>query len=151
MAFVAMEPITALAHRFVMHGAGERLHRSHHRRVRPGESPRRWEANDVFPLAFASVVMLAMAIGFNVQGYRVLVPIAVGVTAYGAAYALVHDVYIHRRLGWFGDRRVPGLEQLAQAHRQHHDRNGAPYGMLLPVVAQRRRSGSRPSHEPLDA
>ncbi len=151
LAFVAMEPFTALAHRFVMHGAGERLHRSHHRRPRPGESPRRWEANDVYPLVFASLVMLAMAVGFNVGGAEVLVPAAIGVTVYGAAYALVHDVYIHRRLGWFGDRTVPVLEQLAVAHRRHHDRSGAPYGMLLPVVAQRGRRGSRPSHEPLDA
>ena len=31
-AFVAMEPITYLVHRFVFHGVGMFLHRSHHRR-----------------------------------------------------------------------------------------------------------------------
>ena len=101
--FLLMEPITALVHRFVMHGPGLVLHRSHHRRVRPGESPSRWEANDLFPVAFAAVVMLGLAIGFNVAGYEVLVPIGVGVTLYGLAYAVVHDVYIHRRLPLFGD------------------------------------------------
>lgn len=134
-AFLAMEPITALTHRFVMHGVGRALHRSHHRRDVTG-----WELNDLYPLAFASIVMMAMAVGFNVAGFGWLVPIGVGVTLYGACYALVHDVYIHRRLGWFGDRQVALLERLGAAHRVHHDRNGGPYGMLLPIVPRRRSS-----------
>ncbi len=50
------------------------------------------------------------------------------------AYALVHDGYIHRRLGVFGARRIPALDRLADAHRIHHLYNAAPYGMLAPVV-----------------
>ncbi|MEX1105019.1 MAG: sterol desaturase family protein [Ilumatobacteraceae bacterium] len=155
VSFLLMEPLTALTHRCIMHGVGQSLHRSHHRRVRPGESPSRWEANDWFPVMFAAIVLVGFALGFNVAGFAMLVPVGVGVTAYGAAYALVHDVYIHRRLPLFGDRRVPVLERLAAAHRVHHDRNGAPYGMLLPVVSvvpsSRPANGSRPSHEPLEA
>jgi beta-carotene 3-hydroxylase len=158
--FLVMEPVTALTHRFVMHGVGRRLHRSHHRRDSTG-----WEANDLYPVMFAAVVLVGLAIGFNVDGWSVLVPIGVGVTLYGLAYALVHDVYIHRRLGRFGGRTLPGFERLAAAHRVHHDRNGAPYGMLIPVVPGRRRpatgqvsgrasgsvSGSVPSQVPVDA
>lgn len=152
-AFVLMEPFTAFVHRCVMHRVGLVLHRSHHRRVRSGESPRRWEANDAFPVVFAGVVMLGFAIGFNVAGLGVLVPIGVGITAYGAAYALVHDAYIHRRLPLFGERTVPVFERLAIAHRRHHDRNGAPYGMLVPISPREIEGakGSRPSHEPVDA
>ena len=146
VAFVVMEPITALVHRYVMHGVGLGLHRSHHRPVRPGESPRRWEANDAFPVMFAAVVMVGFAIGFNVAGFDVLVPIGVGVTAYGAAYALVHDVYIHGRLPLFGGRTVPGLERLAAAHRLHHRHDGAPYGMLVPILARRRQPSSSPAN-----
>lgn len=149
--FVLMEPLTALTHRYVMHGVGVALHRSHHRRVRPGESPQRWEANDAYPVMFAAVVMLGFAAGFNVSGLGALVPLGIGITAYGVAYALVHDAYIHRRLPVFGDRQVPGLERLAAAHRVHHDRNGAPYGMLVPVLARSSRNGSRPSQLPRDA
>jgi beta-carotene 3-hydroxylase len=148
LAFVAMEPITALVHRFVMHGIGLGLHRSHHRPVRPGESPRRWEANDAFPVMFAAIVMIGFAIGFNVAGLDVLVPIGVGVTVYGAAYALVHDVYIHGRLPLFAERTVPGLERLAAAHRIHHRHDGAPYGMLVPVVARRRHAPNGASSSP---
>jgi beta-carotene 3-hydroxylase len=128
--FALMEPITAATHRFVMHGFGWVLHRSHHRAVRP----RGWEANDMFPLLFAAVVCLGLAAGFNVAGLGVLIPVGIGVTAYGVAYGFVHDIAIHRRLG----RRPPvlrrTLDRLAAAHAIHHRHGGAPYGMLLPVV-----------------
>jgi beta-carotene 3-hydroxylase len=152
LAFVAMEPVTAATHRFVMHGPGRVLHRSHHRSAVGGTTG--WELNDLFPLAFAIVVMMAMAVGFNVAGFGVLVPIGVGVTAYGVIYALVHDVYIHRRLPLFRNRTVPGLERLAAAHREHHRLNAAPYGMLVPLSQRREATGtsangSRPSQVPL--
>jgi beta-carotene 3-hydroxylase len=145
VAFAAMEPITAATHRFVMHGVGRRLHRSHH-----APNPHGWELNDLYPVMFAALVMLLMAVGFNVAGFGVLVPVCVGATVYGGAYAAVHDVYIHRRLGALGGRRAAVLERLAAAHREHHVTNGAPFGMLMPMRAQRR-SGSIPSQVPLDA
>jgi len=143
VAFVAMEPLTAATHRFVMHGIGERLHRSHHHRRRHGG----WEANDAYPVMFAAVVCVALWVGFNEPGWSGLVPVGVGVTMYGAAYAFVHDVYIHRRLRWFGEHHVPALDRLADAHALHHRFGGAPYGMLVPIVpaALRRRTRSAPS------
>ncbi|MBA3287882.1 MAG: sterol desaturase family protein [Acidimicrobiia bacterium] len=128
-AFAAMEPVTAATHRFVMHGPGLLLHRSHHRRTHDG-----WEANDLYPVIFAAVVCLGLWIGFHEPAWDGLVPVGAGVTAYGAAYALVHDVSIHRRLRWFGERRPPALERLAAAHDLHHRYGGAPYGMLVPIV-----------------
>lgn len=128
-AFAVMEPVTAATHRWVMHGVGERLHRSHHRVRR-----HRWEANDAYPVMFAAVVCLGLWTGFNQPGWAGLVPVGVGVTLYGAAYATVHDVYTHGRLGGFGGRRIAHLERLAAAHRIHHLHSGAPYGMLVPIV-----------------
>ena len=133
VAFVAMEPLTYLAHRYVMHGLGRRLHRSHHRRWLgrvPGEPF--LEANDAFPAVFAGVVMLGLAVGFNVDGFAVLLPLAAGVTLYGVAYELVHDGYIHRRLP--APRQRPLLDRLAAAHALHHRFGGEPYGMLVPIV-----------------
>ena len=144
-AFVAMEPTTAATHRWIMHGIGEALHRSHHRR-RSG----RWETNDWYPVMFAALVNLAFVAGFNWDGFGALVPAGVGVTLYGLAYAMVHDVYIHDRLGWFGGRRVAVLERLADAHRVHHLYNSAPYGMLLPVVPlELRQRAERTERNPL--
>ena len=129
VAFAAMEPVTAATHRFVMHGVGIALHRSHHRRTHRG-----FEANDAYPVLFAAAVCVGLWLGFHTPALADLVPIGAGVTAYGAAYALVHDVCIHRRLRWFGDRRTAGLERLAAAHALHHRFGGAPYGMLVPIV-----------------
>ncbi len=145
VALVVMEPITAATHRWIMHGIGEFLHRSHHQ-----HRETRFEANDWFPVMFAAIVNLALFAGFNVDGLSSLVPAAVGVTLYGAMYALVHDVYIHGRVGWFRGRRVAALDRLAAAHRIHHLYNAAPYGMLLPVVPARLRDrASRTSRDPL--
>jgi beta-carotene 3-hydroxylase len=144
-AFVLMEPFTAATHRWVMHGIGEFLHRSHHRQLH-----QRFEANDWYPVMFAAVVNLGFFAGFNWNGFGTLVPVGIGVTAYGAAYALVHDVYIHGRLGWFTGHRVVVFDHLAEAHRIHHLYNAAPFGMLLPVVpAELRDRARRTSRDPL--
>ena len=93
VSFVLMEPVTYAVHRWVMHGPGLTLHHSHHR-----PPLGRLEANDLFPVAFASLVGVALAVGFNVPGYAWLVPVGTGVTLYGLAYGLVHDGVIHARL-----------------------------------------------------
>jgi beta-carotene 3-hydroxylase len=136
VAFVAMEAVSYLAHRFVMHGPGMGLHRSHHR-TRPG----RFEANDLFPVTFAAVTILVMTAGVTLPSLEVLFRVGVGVTLYGAAYAFVHDVYIHARLG-----RLPviaPLEWLKGAHLIHHRFGGEPYGMLFPVVPRRLKERAR--------
>jgi beta-carotene 3-hydroxylase len=131
-AFVAMEPATYAAHRWVMHGAGWALHRSHHRRRDLQTWRDRFEANDAFPVMFAGATIAAMATGTRFRSARVLLPVGVGVTAYGAAYGFVHDVYIHGRFGRL--RRVGPLERLGAAHALHHRYGGEPYGMLCPVL-----------------
>ncbi len=133
IAFVAMEAVSYLAHRFVMHGFGMGWHRSHHRR-----SVSRFEKNDLFPVIFAGGTILAMTAGTTLPSLGLLYTVGIGVTLYGAAYAFVHDVYIHARLG-----RLPevGLfEWLKESHRIHHLFGGEPYGMLLPIVPRSLRS-----------
>ncbi len=140
-AFVLMEPITAVLHRTLFHGPGWLLHRSHHQPTGTA-----FEANDLFPVGFAAVTILAMALGTFADGLVALVPVGVGVTAYGAAYAAVHDLYIHRRVDVL-PRHVRGLEHLRQAHGLHHRFDGAPYGMLAPVVPARIRARARAADE----
>lgn len=127
-AAVAMEPIAALLHRVLMHGRGWSWHRDHH-------APRRsrFETNDLFPVVFATVTITVMAAGASVVALRPLLWIGTGVTAYGAAYLLVHDVCIHGRIGRPIDR-VSYLRHVRQAHRVHHLFGREPYGFLFPVV-----------------
>jgi beta-carotene 3-hydroxylase len=74
--------------------------------------------------------------------------IGAGVTAYGVAYIVVHDLYIHERLG-----RLPGaglryIRWVADAHGVHHRSGRGPYGFLLPRVPSA--SGRHPGHDPLE-
>lgn len=134
VAFGVMEPVTATVHRLVMHGFGWPLHRSHHRVRTDGG----FELNDLYPLIFAAVTMVAMASGFQGGGFAGLVPVTLGVTAYGACYGFVHEVYIHGRvrIAW----RWAPLDGLKEAHRLHHLWSDAPYGMLVPIVPARVRA-----------
>jgi beta-carotene 3-hydroxylase len=128
LAMVLMEPLTAVVHRFVMHGFAMGWHRSHH------EPPRgRLEANDLFPVVFSVLTIGALCVGLYVPGFALLVPLGIGVTAYGAAYLLVHDVVIHRRVAGLS---VPDrlLARWRAAHNLHHLDGGAPYGFLAPIV-----------------
>ncbi len=162
-AFLGMEVLVYLSHRFLMHGPGMPIHKSHHqRRSEPG-----FELNDVYPLAGSAVAMAGFGLGLNVGGLAPLLPVAIGLTVYGAAYFFVHDLYIHRRLPWF-HAELAVCERLKAAHRIHHLWGGEPYGMLFPVVpaALRERAaqvdydpfptpgrsarGSRPSQVPVE-
>lgn len=139
--FCAMEGVAALEHRYAMHGFAWGWHRSHHQ-PRSG----RFERNDRFPFVFAGAAIAMFLAGTNVDALWWLVPVATGVTLYGAVYFLVHDVYIHGRLGGHHLPRMAPLDRLADAHALHHRFNGAPYGMLAPVVPAdiRRRAAERP-------
>lgn len=150
---VVMEPITYLAHRYVMHGFGQGWHISHHRR-RHGRA----ERNDLYPVVFAAFTFVVMLVGATVAPLAVLMPVAAGIMLYGIGYLFVHEVYIHRRVRRF-DARLPGFEHLADAHALHHRFGGEPYGFLAPIIpsAIRRRVAeaeargqSRPRQSVLD-
>jgi beta-carotene 3-hydroxylase len=128
VSFLAMEAVSYATHRWVMHGIGIGWHRSHHQARHGG-----WERNDLFPVAFSTVGVLGFALASYGPAIRPLFWVATGVTLYGAAYAYVHDVFIHQRL----TLPVPRLRYFAwlrEAHRVHHLFGGEPYGMLFPVV-----------------
>ena len=61
--------------------------------------------------------------------------IGTGIAAYGLAYFLVHDVFIHQRFKWF--RRTENVYFLAirKAHKVHHKHltkeEGECFGMLF--------------------
>lgn len=127
--FLVMEPLTYAAHRWVMHGrSGIVLHASHHARAASG-----WERNDWYPVLFAAAGLATFVAGATVGSLEVLIPVSLGAAAYGTAYGFVHDVYIHRRLPWFG-AEWGWCERLKAAHRVHHLWGGEPFGMLAPFV-----------------
>ncbi len=126
--FVGMEACAWLTHRYLMHGPLWFIHKTHHR-------PRRgvFELNDLFGVFFG--IIAAPLFYFGWQGEPVSLGIALGMTAYGIAYFLVHDVLVHRRVS---HRFVPAsgyLRRVHQAHHMHHavrERDGAvSFGFLV--------------------
>jgi beta-carotene 3-hydroxylase len=134
-AAAATELLAAVAHRRVMHAGGWGWHRSHHAgRVAQPSTRARLERNDLYPVTFAAVTIGGIALGSGVPRLRALRWIGAGVTAYGAAYLLVHDVCIHGRLTGAPIVRGRYLRHVAAAHAQHHRDGAAPYGFLVPVA-----------------
>ena len=121
-ALVAMEGVAYLSHRYLMHGPLWFLHRSHHL-----PQSGRFEWNDLFGVFFALPAIACIWAG-GVEKRWLMMPIGLGMTAYGVIYFLFHDVVVHRRIRV---RRVPRsayLRRIIKAHLMHHrthQRDGA--------------------------
>src|SRR5829696_5132034 len=89
-AFAFMEGFAWFTHKYVMHGFMWVWHRSHHE-PRTGA----FELNDLFAVVFAAPAIVA--IWFGVNGVPWLLPIGLGITAYGAIYFVFHDGMVHQR------------------------------------------------------
>ena len=153
VAFVAMEPTAALLHRRVMHrGRGRAWHASHHRpERRPNrDSTHEWrgfERNDLYPVVFAMATTATIALGSSVAGLQSLLWVGFGISAYGLAYLVVHDVYIHARLGVRPGSGTRYIMWVRRCHEAHHATGQAPFGFLLPCRGRNNaRKPSRPAH-----
>lgn len=126
--FCIMEGITWLTHRFVMHGFLWYLHEDHHKK-----GPGFFEKNDVFFIIFAVPSWLFIMLG-SMYGVYWLVAVGFGVTAYGFAYFLVHEVIIHQRFKWFTRSNNRYIKAIRWAHKMHHKHldkeDGESFGML---------------------
>jgi beta-carotene 3-hydroxylase len=127
--FIAMEGVTWLTHRYVMHGFLWYLHKDHHQ-TEPGF----FEKNDAFFIIFAVPSFLLILFG-TLNHVWWMQSIGFGIMAYGAAYFLVHDVIIHQRFKWFTRSNNTYVRAIRWAHKMHHKHlgkhDGESFGMLL--------------------
>jgi len=128
--FVLMELAAFLLHKYVMHGFLWSLHRDHHVK----NKARKWEMNDFFALVFAIPSFCFILID-SLLGIAAVGAVGFGIMAYGAAYFLVHEVIIHRRMVLFPRVSHWYLEALNAAHKVHHANqekvNSYSLGMLI--------------------
>ena len=128
-AFCAMEGVAWFTHKYIMHGLLWSLHKDHHKK----ESEGFLEHNDFFFLIFAIPGILALFFGRE-QGFNYLFWIGFGITLYGMAYFLVHDVFIHQRFKIFRNTDSSYLKAIRRAHKMHHKHltkeEGESFGML---------------------
>lgn len=111
----AMEGVAYAAHRWVMHGPGWFLHKSHHE-PRTGN----WELNDLYAVIFAVPSFILLLGGVHLGWWPGFTWIGAGIAAYGAIYFGFHDVIVHRRVGHRYVPKSPYMKRIIQAHRLHH-------------------------------
>lgn len=129
--FCFMEFMAWATHKYVMHGFMWYFHIDHHQ----PKKNYKFQKNDVFFLIFALPAIILLFLGHENWMTDWRFAIGVGISLYGMAYFLVHDILIHRRFPWFQKWDTPYLRAIRRAHQAHHsyrDRfDGVCFGMLL--------------------
>ena len=127
--FLGMELIAWFTHKYIMHGVLWRWHKDHH----VPNPKNHLQKNDYFFLIFASPGILTIFLGTYLK-MQYMLPIGLGITSYGFAYFIIHDVFIHRRLKWFRSSKLTYLKGITRAHKVHHKKidklDGECFGML---------------------
>ena len=128
-AFVGMECVAWLAHKYLMHGFLWFLHHDHHQR----DDGDFFEKNDYFFVIFAIPGILCLLFGLN-NGMNAFFWIGLGITIYGFAYFTIHDIFIHQRFKVFRNTDSIYLKAIRRAHKMHHKhlekQQGECFGML---------------------
>lgn len=128
--FTAMEGVTWLTHKYVMHGFLWVFHEDHHQT----RYKKLFEKNDLFFVIFAIPSILLFYFGIRPE-LNYMFFIGLGILCYGIAYFMVHDVLIHERLKWLRNFDNAYFRGLKRGHKIHHKHlgkeDGEVFGMLF--------------------
>ncbi len=128
--FWGMEFMAWFTHKYVMHGFLWNLHRDHHKK----DHDSWFERNDAFFLFYAVVCMTLFGFA-RYTDFWYGWPLGLGILAYGIAYFMVHDIFIHQRFkilkktnNWY----AKGVRRAHKMHHKHvHKEDGECFGMLI--------------------
>lgn len=127
--FIIMEVVAWATHKYVMHGFLWFLHRDHHQ----VDHNKITQKNDWFFLIFA--IPGANLIIFNSSDLNIGFFIGIGITLYGLAYFIVHEIFIHQRIKILKKTNSKYFLAIRRAHKIHHKNlhkeNGSCFGMLI--------------------
>lgn len=127
-AFFFMEFFAWFLHKYVMHGFMWGWHKDHHI-----PHNKTLEKNDRFVVLFALPGLVLLAAGIILKSAFILAG-GIGISLYGVAYFLFHDVYVHQRV------KIPVKENkylraTKAAHEDHHQpHSNQNFGFLLAPV-----------------
>ncbi len=128
--FFIMEFNAWFTHKYIMHGFLWNLHRDHHHK----DHDSWFERNDTFFIFYAIVSMTCFYL-WSYEAIWFTLPIGLGIMAYGAAYFIVHDIFIHQRFKWLRNVDNKYARGLRRAHKIHHKHigkeKGENFGMLV--------------------
>ncbi|WP_370391980.1 beta-carotene hydroxylase [uncultured Winogradskyella sp.] len=128
--FFVMEFNAWFTHKYIMHGFLWSLHKDHHHK----DHDSWFERNDAF-FIFYAVVSIACWILWGEYNLWYFLPIGIGIMAYGLAYFIVHDIFIHQRIKWLRNIDNKYARAVRRAHKIHHKHlgkdDGENFGMLI--------------------
>ncbi|SFR49935.1 beta-carotene 3-hydroxylase [Robiginitalea myxolifaciens] len=128
--FCIMEFMAWFTHKYIMHGFLWSLHKDHHKK----DHDSWFERNDAF-FIFYAVVSMSFIISAAEYGFTPGWPLGFGILAYGIAYFVVHDVFIHQRFKLFRNANNRYARGVRRAHKIHHKHlgkeDGECFGMLV--------------------
>lgn len=128
--FIFMEFMAWFSHKYIMHGFLWVLHQDHHKK----DHDSWFERNDAFFIIYAVVSMSFILAGAKTEFWYGW-PIGLGIMGYGAAYFLVHDIFIHQRFKLFRNANNWYAKGVRRAHKMHHKHlgkeEGECFGMLF--------------------
>ncbi|CAM4235274.1 sterol desaturase family protein [Gillisia hiemivivida] len=127
--FLMMEGMAWFTHKYIMHGFLWKLHQDHHKK----DHSHWWERNDLF-FVFYAIVSITFILLWRLEGLWIGLPIGLGILAYGIAYFMVHDIFIHQRFKIFRNANNKYAKGVRRAHKMHHKHlgkdEGECFGML---------------------
>lgn len=127
--FILMEGVAWFTHKYIMHGILWYLHKDHHNKQTKGF----FELNDYFFLIFALPGSAFFYFGLS-NNSNIMFATGLGITLYGLAYFLVHDVFIHQRFKILRKANNAYFKAIRRAHKIHHKHlgkeDGECFGML---------------------
>ena len=128
--FFIMEFNAWFTHKYIMHGFLWSLHKDHHHK----DHDSWFERNDAF-FIFYAVISITCFYLWSYEGIWYTLPIGLGILVYGAAYFIVHDIFIHQRFKWLRNVDNKYARGLRRAHKIHHKHlgkeEGENFGMLI--------------------
>ena len=130
VSFLSMEGVAWVTHKYLMHGLLWGLHEDHHRK----NPTSFFEKNDYFFLIFALPGIACLATGIYTD-HRTFLYVGSGITLFGFAYFMVHDVFIHQRFKLLRNADNFYFKAIRRAHKMHHKHlgkeDGECFGMLF--------------------
>ena len=94
--FFFMEFMAWFSHKYIMHGFLWVLHEDHHKK----DHDSWFERNDLF-FIFYAVVSMGFFFLWRSGIFDLGLAVGLGIFAYGFAYFMVHDIFIHQRFKLF--------------------------------------------------
>ena len=128
--FIFMEFMAWFTHKFIMHGFLWSLHKDHHKK----DHDSWFERNDAF-FIFYALVSIGFFLLWKFNILNIGLAIGLGILAYGIAYFIIHDIFIHQRFKIFRNVNNKYAKALRRAHKMHHKHigkgEGECFGMLV--------------------